>query len=93
MLKFNYAKDKDMAEKSLFKQLLEASTVGLNLVISTIIGGLIGYGLDYAMERWFGIKTAPWLLFIFAIFGIIAGFKDLIMLAKKSDDQSHKKNS
>lgn len=35
-----------MPEKSIFKQLLEASTVGLNLVISTIIGGLIGYGLD-----------------------------------------------
>jgi ATP synthase protein I len=83
----------NMAEKSLFKQLLEASTVGLNLVTSTIIGGLMGYGLDYAMERWFGVITAPWLLFIFAIFGIIAGFKDLIMLAKKSDDQSHKKNS
>ena len=83
-----------MAEKSLFKQLLEASTVGLNLVISTIIGGLIGYGLDYAMARWFGVKTAPWFLFIFTIFGIIAGFKDLIMLARKSsDDQSHKKNS
>jgi len=83
-----------MAEKSLFKQLLEASTVGLNLVISTIIGGLIGYGLDYAMARWFGVKTAPWLLFIFTIFGIIAGFKDLIMLAKKSnkDDQPDKKN-
>jgi len=83
-----------MAEKSLFKQLLEASTVGLNLVISTIIGGLIGYGLDYAMAGWFGVKTAPWLLFIFTIFGIIAGFKDLIMLAKKSnkDDQPDKKN-
>lgn len=81
-----------MAEKPLFKQLLEASTVGLSLVISTVIGGLMGYGLDYAMERWFGIKTAPWLLFIFVIFGIIAGFKDLIMIARKSDDQSNKKN-
>jgi ATP synthase protein I len=79
-----------MAEKSLFRQLLEASSVGLNLVISTIIGGLIGYGLDYAMDRWFGIKTAPWLLFVFAIFGIIAGFRDLIMLAKKSDNESKK---
>jgi len=79
-----------MPEKSLFKQLLEASTVGLNLVISTIIGGLIGYGLDYAMDKWFGIKTSPWLLFIFTIVGIIAGFKDLIMLAKKSDNESKK---
>jgi ATP synthase protein I len=75
------------------REFLQAWAVGLNLVISTVVGGLMGYGLDYAMERWFGVITAPWLLFIFAIFGIIAGFKDLIMLAKKSDDQSHKKNS
>lgn len=82
-----------MAEKSFFRQMLEASTVGLNLVVSTIVGGLIGYGLDYAMEKWFNTKTAPWLLFLFTIFGIIAGFKDLIMLAKKSGNESGKKNS
>jgi len=75
------------------REFLRAWSVGLNLVISTIVGGLMGYGLDYAIERWFGVKTAPWLLFIFAIFGIIAGFKDLIMMAKQSDDQSDKKNS
>jgi len=79
-----------MAEKPIFRQLLEASAVGLNLVISTIIGGLIGYGLDYIMDKWFGIKTSPWLLFTFTIVGIIAGFKDLIMLAKKSDNESKK---
>lgn len=81
-----------MAEKSLFKQLLEASTVGLNLVISTVIGGLIGYGLDYAMNRWFGVRTYPWLLFIFTIFGIIAGFRDLLRMAKQSGNESGKKN-
>ncbi|OGW36575.1 MAG: hypothetical protein A2Y97_03455 [Nitrospirae bacterium RBG_13_39_12] len=74
-----------MPEKPFWKQIAKASVVGLNLVISTIVGGLIGYGLDYAMDRWFGIKTAPWLLFIFALFGIIAGFKDLVMMAKKME--------
>jgi ATP synthase protein I len=81
-----------MPEKSVFKQLLEASTVGLNLVISTVIGGFMGYGIDYAMDKWFHVHTAPWLLFIFTIFGIIAGFKDLFMMAKKSGDESDKKN-
>ena len=74
-----------MPEKPSWKQIAKASVVGLNLVISTIVGGLIGYGLDYAMETWFHIKTAPWLLFIFALFGIIAGFKDLVMMAKKME--------
>jgi ATP synthase protein I len=82
-----------MAEKPLFKQLLEASTIGLNLVISTVIGGLIGYGLDYAMERWFGVQTAPWLLFIFAIFGIVAGFRDLLRMATRKDNESPRKKN
>lgn len=82
-----------MAEKPLFRQLLEASTVGMNLVISTLVGGLIGYGLDYAMDKWFGIQTAPWLLFIFTIFGIIAGFRDLVRIARRSDDQTNKEDS
>ncbi|MEW6584729.1 MAG: AtpZ/AtpI family protein [Nitrospirota bacterium] len=79
-------------DRATLKQLWKASAVGLNLVISTVIGGLMGYGLDYLMERWFGIKTAPWLLFIFAIFGIIAGFRDLISLARHPNDESNKKN-
>jgi F0F1-type ATP synthase assembly protein I len=79
-------------DKSLLRHVYKASVVGLNLVISTVVGGLIGYGLDYAMDRWFGIKTAPWLLFIFAILGIISGFKDLIMMAKNQDNDSPKKN-
>ena len=74
-----------MPEKPLFKQILEASTVGLNLVISTIIGLAIGYGLDYAMDKWFGIHTKPWLTIIFLLFGIISGFRDLLRMAKKSD--------
>lgn len=82
-----------MAEKPLFRQLLEASTVGMNLVISTLVGGLIGYGLDYAMDKWFGIQTAPWLLFIFTIFGIVAGFRDLVRIARRSDDQTNKEDS
>lgn len=82
-----------MAEKPLFKQLLQASTVGLNLVISTVIGGLIGYGLDSAMGKWFGIHTEPWLLFIFALLGIIAGFRELVKMAMKKDNESARKKN
>ena len=81
-----------MAEKSLFKQLLEASTVGLSLVISTFIGLALGYGIDYLMGRWLGWHTTPWFTVIFLFVGIIAGFKDLFMMARKTDDQSDKKN-
>jgi ATP synthase protein I len=86
-------KGKDMADKPVFRQLLEASMIGINLVISTFIGLAMGYGLDYAMGRWIGWHTKPWLTIVFLFIGIIAGFKDLYLMAKKPDDQSHKKNS
>ena len=74
------------------KEFLQAWTVGLNFVISTVIGGFLGYGLDYAMDRWFHVHTSPWLLFIFTIFGIVAGFIELMRLAKNSDDKPDQKN-
>lgn len=81
-----------MAEKPLFKQLLEASTVGLNLVLATFIGLAMGYGLDKLMEKWFGIHTSPWLTIIFLILGIIAGFRELLRIARKSDSGINKKD-
>ena len=69
-----------MAEKPLFRQLLEASTVGLNLVLSTFVGLAIGYGLDSFFN------TSPWLTIIFLIIGIIAGFRELVRIAKKQQD-------
>ena len=81
-----------MPEKSLFKQLLNASTVGLNLVISTFIGLAMGYGIDYALDKWFGLHTKPWFTIIFLFIGIIAGFRELFRIAKKSDNESGKKS-
>lgn len=67
-------------EKTLFRQLLEASSVGINLVVSTFVGLAIGYGLD----KLFG--TSPYLTVIFLIIGIIAGFRELIKVAKKQEE-------
>ncbi len=74
------------------KEFLQAWAVGLNMVIATVIGGFMGYGLDYLMDKWFHAHTSPWLLFIFTIFGIVAGFIELMKLAKKSDDKPDQKN-
>ncbi len=72
-------------EKPLFKQLLEASSVGIQLVLSTFVGFAIGYYLD----KFFG--TFPWLTAIFLILGIIAGFYDLVRVARK--ENGSKKNN
>ncbi len=81
-----------MAEKPLFRQLLEASTVGLNLVLATFVGLAMGYGLDYAMDKWFGVHTSPWLTIIFLLLGIVAGFRELIRIARKSSNENDRKD-
>ncbi len=79
-----------MPDKSFLRNLLEASTIGLNLVLATFIGLAMGYGLDYAMEKWFGWHTKPWLTIIFLFLGIIAGFRELLRTAKKATNESQK---
>jgi len=58
------------------KQLMLASAVGLQLVFATFIGFAIGYGLDSL----FGTRFLKW---IFLVFGLIAGFRELFKFARK----------
>jgi ATP synthase protein I len=69
-----------MTEKPVFKQLMQASSVGINLVLSTFVGLAMGYGLDSLFH------TSPWLTIIFLILGIIAGFRELFRMARKQDN-------
>jgi ATP synthase protein I len=69
-----------------FRYLGIASTVGINLVISTFIGFALGY---YLLDRFF--NTFPWLTIIFTLLGIIAGFKYLFKIVSKiSNDKGSK---
>ena len=56
------------------------STVGITMVAATVIGFYIGYALD----RFFG--TSPWLMLVFLLLGIAAGFKNLFDQVKKIQD-------
>ncbi len=49
------------------------------MVLATVIGLAIGYFLD----RLFG--TSPWLMMIFFGFGIVAGFRNLYILYKRTE--------
>ncbi len=57
--------------------LTSASLLGLHLVSGIIAGGLFGYGFDYWLE------TSPKGLLIGVFIGIIAGFKNLYVDAKR----------
>ena len=56
---------------------IQFSAMGLELGLSVIVGLIVGNFLD----EQFG--TEPWLLLLFLIFGLIAGFRSVIRLLKK----------
>ena len=59
-----------------------AGTIGLQLVSATFIGLAMGYFLD----KWLG--TSPWLLVIFLLLGIVAGFRDVFLEARRIQRKS-----
>ncbi len=77
---------KEEEKRTLWRNLLEASTVPLNVVVATFVGLAIGYGLD----KLFG--TSPYLTFIFLILGIVAGFRELFRFARSQEDGNGKED-
>lgn len=65
-------------DNSTYRDILNASTVGMAFVSGMIVGGVMGYFID----KWLG--TSPWFLFIFIILGIIAGIKNALHFLKKA---------
>jgi len=58
---------------------LSASSVGLELGLSVIIGLLIGYGLDAKLG------TTPWLMLVFLGFGLVAGFRGVLRAVGRAE--------
>ncbi len=69
--------DMNEEKKSLLKTLGMVSTMGISFAVSIVIGGFIGLKLD----EWLG--TNHWFFFIFLFFGIVAGFRNMFILARK----------
>jgi ATP synthase protein I len=65
-------------EESSWKALAELSSIGMTLVLATVIGLAGGYFLD----RWLG--TSPWLILIGLGLGIAAGFVNLFRSVKRA---------
>ena len=66
-------------EESSWKALAELSSIGMTLVLATVIGLAVGYFLD----RWLG--TSPWLIMIGLGLGIAAGFVNLFRSVKRAE--------
>ena len=55
-----------------------AASMGFSIVLATVIGLAAGYFLDRLFD------TSPWLTMIFLLLGIVAGFRNIYILAKRS---------
>ena len=71
-------------EESSWKALAELSSIGMTLVLATVIGLAGGYYLD----RWLG--TSPWLILIGLGLGIAAGFVNLFRAVKRAEQDDVK---
>ena len=60
-----------------YKELAYYSSIGLSVALSIFIGLGIGVWLDRKFD------TAPWLMLIFLLFGIIAGFRNIALAIKR----------
>ena len=58
---------------------LSASSVGLELGIAVILGVLAGMWLDSQAG------TSPWLMLLFLVFGLIAGFRNVLRAVARAD--------
>jgi len=74
-------------DRKLFRTLGALSTVGITLVVSTVIGYYAGHYLDGR----FG--TTPWLTLTCLLFGIAAGFKNLYDQTRKLMDLDETKKN
>lgn len=58
---------------------LSASSVGLELGLSVVIGLLVGYFLDQKLG------TQPWMMLLWLVLGTVAGFRGVVRAVKRAD--------
>ncbi len=61
-----------------------ASTVGINMVVSTCVGFALGY---WVIDNY--LNTHPWFTVLMTLLGIVAGFKYLFTFAKKAGEETN----
>ena len=61
-----------------------ASSMGISMVLATVMGLALGYWLDGLFN------TRPWLTLIFLGVGIVAGFRNLYIIGKRATKDNDK---
>ena len=67
-----------------FYNVLSASSVGLELGLSVVIGVLVGIWLDGRLG------TAPWMMLLWLGFGLAAGFRGVLRAVRRADREAER---
>jgi ATP synthase protein I len=62
------------------------------MVAALIVGGGVGYGIDWATAQWSPIHTKPWGLIVFFVLGAAAGILNVIRAAHELNAEMAAKN-
>jgi len=62
--------------------LARVSSLGISIVLATVIGFGLGYWVDTLWEGW----TAPWGKLVGLLIGIAAGYNNIYYIMKRSKD-------
>lgn len=81
-----FGKREKKEERPLLDLVGDVGTLGTHMVACTFVGMAIGYYLD----DWLGTK--PWLLIIFLLAGIAAGFKNMYEQVRRMNRAEEEKN-
>ena len=65
-----------------FYNMLSASSVGLELGLSVVIGVVFGIWLDG------NLGTAPWMMLLWLCFGLAAGFRGVLRAVRRADREA-----
>jgi F0F1-type ATP synthase assembly protein I len=68
----------------LIRYLGMASTVGINMVVSTFVGFALGY---WVIDKY--LNSYPWFTIVLTFLGIVAGFRYLFRIAQKAGEKNN----
>jgi ATP synthase protein I len=71
--------ESDQKKKGNFQEWMRHANIGIEMMVSVLIGAFGGYGLDYLLN------TKPWLMIVGFILGSVAGFRSLFQLLNKEN--------
>jgi F0F1-type ATP synthase assembly protein I len=75
----------DQKGKGTLGEWMRYANIGIEMMVSVLIGAFGGYGLDYLFH------AKPWLMIIGFIFGSAAGFRSLFRLLEQENKRNQKK--